>query len=52
MTRDPVCGMSVDEKKAAGKSELNGRSIYFCSLKCKERFGCGEGDRRHHPGKG
>ncbi len=30
--------MTVDEKKAAGKSEHKGQTIYFCSLKCKERF--------------
>lgn len=38
MTRDPVCGMTVDEKKAAGKSVHKGQTVYFCSLKCKERF--------------
>ncbi|MEK6599009.1 MAG: heavy metal translocating P-type ATPase [Deltaproteobacteria bacterium] len=38
MPKDPVCGMTVDEKKSAGKSVFNGQSIYFCSVKCKERF--------------
>lgn len=38
MAKDPVCGMTIDEKKAAGKSEHKGQPIYFCSLKCKERF--------------
>ncbi|MBI5902141.1 MAG: YHS domain-containing protein, partial [Deltaproteobacteria bacterium] len=38
MARDPVCGMSVDPKKAAGKSAYKGQDIYFCSMKCKERF--------------
>ncbi|MBI5903330.1 MAG: YHS domain-containing protein, partial [Deltaproteobacteria bacterium] len=38
MARDPVCGMDVDPKKAAGKSAYKGQDIYFCSMKCKERF--------------
>jgi len=38
MAKDPVCGMDVDPKKAAGKSEYEGTAVYFCSLKCKERF--------------
>jgi len=38
MAIDPVCGMTVDEKKSAGRSVFNGQSIYFCSVKCKERF--------------
>ncbi|MBI3962255.1 MAG: YHS domain-containing protein [Deinococcus sp.] len=38
MTKDPVCGMRVDEKKAAGKSEYKGQMYYFCSLGCKATF--------------
>jgi len=38
MTKDPVCGMSVDEKKAAIKSQYQGRSFYFCSGHCKTAF--------------
>lgn len=38
MAKDPVCGMEVDVKKSAGKSAFQGEIIYFCSLKCKERF--------------
>src|SRR3990172_592407 len=38
MAKDPVCGMDVDPKKAAGKSAYKGQEIYFCSMKCKERF--------------
>lgn len=30
--------MQVDEKKAAGKSEHNGKQFYFCSSSCKEKF--------------
>lgn len=38
MAKDPVCGMEVDEKKPAGKSEYNGQTYYFCSPGCKKSF--------------
>jgi Cu+-exporting ATPase len=38
MEKDPVCGMSVDPKTAAGKSEYQGKTYYFCSLGCKKSF--------------
>jgi YHS domain-containing protein len=38
MAKDPVCGMEVDEKKAAGKSEYQGQMYYFCSSGCKTTF--------------
>ena len=38
MAKDPVCGMDVDEKKAAGKSEYQGQTYYFCSPGCKATF--------------
>jgi len=37
MTKDPVCGMQVDEKTAA-KSEYDGQTYYFCSNSCKSDF--------------
>lgn len=37
--KDPVCGMSVDPAKSAGKVEHNGKTYYFCSKRCAERFG-------------
>src|SRR5437763_11366373 len=36
--KDPVCGMSVDPTKAAGKIAHNGKTYYFCSKRCEERF--------------
>jgi Cu+-exporting ATPase len=36
--KDPVCGMSVDPVKAAGKVEHDGQAYYFCSKRCAERF--------------
>lgn len=38
MAKDPVCGMDVDEKTAAGKSEYKGQVYYFCSPGCKQTF--------------
>ncbi len=35
---DPVCGMDVDERKAAGRSEYRGQAYYFCSTGCKAAF--------------
>ncbi len=35
---DPVCGMDVDPKEAAGKSSFQGVTYYFCSVRCKEDF--------------
>lgn len=38
MSKDPVCGMDVDPKTAAGKSEYQGATYYFCSPGCKKAF--------------
>jgi Cu+-exporting ATPase len=38
MERDPVCGMQVDPAKAAGSSEYNGKTYYFCAKACKTKF--------------
>jgi Cu+-exporting ATPase len=38
MDRDVVCGMQVDPAKAAGKSEYNGKTYYFCAKACKTKF--------------
>jgi Cu+-exporting ATPase len=53
ITKDPVCGMTVDPQSAAGQSDFAGTTFYFCSSSCKERF-----DRapatfvEHKPGPG
>ncbi len=36
--RDPVCGMQVAEDEAAGTSEYQGKTYYFCALGCKRQF--------------
>jgi len=38
MEKDPVCGMDVDPKTAAGISTYKGKTYYFCSLGCKRAF--------------
>jgi YHS domain-containing protein len=38
MVKDPVCGMIVDEKKAAATSVYKGATYYFCAKGCKEKF--------------
>jgi YHS domain-containing protein len=38
MVTDPVCKMQIEEGKAAGKSEYNGRTYYFCAQSCKTKF--------------
>ena len=35
---DPVCKMQVDLRRAAGQLRVDGRSYWFCSLSCVERF--------------
>jgi len=38
MTKDPVCGMNVEENKAAGIVVRDGRTYHFCSAYCKGEF--------------
>ncbi len=38
MVKDPVCGMTIDEKTAAATSEYKGQTIYFCAPGCKKKF--------------
>lgn len=36
--RDPVCGMDVTPEQAAGSLEHDGRTYFFCSRQCLEKF--------------
>jgi YHS domain-containing protein len=38
MAIDPVCHMEVNEEKAAGHADYNGKDYYFCSRSCEEKF--------------
>jgi len=35
MFKDPVCGMDVNPKEAAGKAEYQGVIYYFCGPGCE-----------------
>ncbi|WEV63672.1 heavy metal translocating P-type ATPase [Bifidobacterium sp. ESL0732] len=36
--KDPVCGMMIDPKSAAGSQDYNGKTYYFCSDNCAKSF--------------
>jgi len=38
VSQDPVCGMEVQPRQAAGTFDLDGTTFYFCSQKCLEKF--------------
>jgi YHS domain-containing protein len=38
LVKDPVCGMDIDPKEAAGTSEYGGQTYHFCSEHCKKTF--------------
>jgi Cu+-exporting ATPase len=38
MVKDPVCGMEIDAAEAAGTSEYEGTTYYFCAEGCKTEF--------------
>ncbi|MEW6542962.1 MAG: heavy metal translocating P-type ATPase [Nitrospirota bacterium] len=41
MAIDPVCGMTVEEEKAAATSVYKGTTYYFCAPGCKRTFEAG-----------
>ncbi len=38
MARDGVCGMEVDQSRAAAVLEYEGQKFYFCALSCYDAF--------------
>jgi YHS domain-containing protein len=38
MSKDPVCGIQVNEQQATAKSEYLGKTYSFCSQSCKQQF--------------
>ena len=38
LAKDPVCGMDVDPHTAKHRADNSGRTYYFCSARCRERF--------------
>jgi len=42
-TKDPVCGMTVDPRTSKFQADDSGKTYYFCSGKCREKFVAGPG---------
>lgn len=38
MTKDPVCGMKVDENNAKAQTTYHGKKYSFCSDECRQKF--------------
>jgi Cu+-exporting ATPase len=38
LVKDPVCGMDVDPHATKHRADYGGRTYYFCSEHCRERF--------------
>ena len=36
--KDPVCGMEINSERAAGNLEHSGKTYYFCSQDCLDKF--------------
>ncbi|HEU4568445.1 MAG TPA: permease [Marmoricola sp.] len=36
--KDPVCGMQVEQANPGATAEHEGRTVYFCSDRCRDRF--------------
>ena len=36
--KDPVCGMDVDPGNTKHRHDLGGKTFYFCSARCREKF--------------
>jgi YHS domain-containing protein len=44
MTKDPVCGMQVDETKVKFHQLKEGKTYYFCGSSCEQKFVAAKGD--------
>ena len=38
MTKDPVCGMQLDESKPEFQTQFAGKKYSFCSDECRKEF--------------
>jgi len=36
--KDPVCGMMIDTDTAAARANISGRTYFFCTQECLQRF--------------
>ena len=41
--KDPVCGMTVDTERAPAKGTYGGKTVYFCSTGCKQKYEASHG---------
>lgn len=48
MAKDPVCGMEVDPSKAKFKTAKDGKTYYFCSKNCHDKFVGAEKQKIEH----
>ena len=48
VTKDPICGMTVDEKTAI-HAERDGKTFYFCSEGCLKKFRSKPTDEKSTP---
>jgi P-type Cu+ transporter len=56
MVNDPVCGMMIDPKTAFATREHAGKTFYFCSKDCTDKFDAdphryGHPEEHVHPGQ-
>lgn len=52
LVTDPVCGMRIDPRTAAGTSDHQGKTVHFCAASCKRRFDADPAKYAHQPAKG
>jgi YHS domain-containing protein len=45
-SKDPICGMTVENERAAARSDGPDGTVYFCSVGCKLKY-----DMQHPAGK-
>ena len=38
MVKDPVCGMEIEKEKSVANKEYEGKTYYFCSASCRDKF--------------
>lgn len=38
MVRDEVCGMRISGSTAPARAVLDGKTFYFCSVRCRDKF--------------
>jgi YHS domain-containing protein len=38
MTKDPVCGTTIDDRQPEFQMQFAGKKYYFCSDECRKEF--------------